>query len=394
MNIWYFCLDPRPTSSDNTSAPSIHIMETVRALRAQGHQVDHFLYGDALRETEKNLRQTAQKASQKNPLFRAVKPLLRDVYELYRDTQDKQFIEPIFRDNTIDMVYERLSQHKSTVSACTEKYEVPLIVESNCPPEERKEYWGAPLFFLTKRLEKTILRRADAVTVVSSPLKRYYESMGINAQKIFVLPNGVNHERFAPENVSRDVRAELGLDGRVVVGFVGNIYPYHGIELFLPLARACLPLADELHFMIIGAGQGRPELRSALNEEHLGHLFTFVDPIPNSEVPTFIAAMDICILPRFMWYGSPMKIFEYGAMGKVIVAPDQENIRDTLTHGETAFLFESGNTQALISAIQELTRDDQLRARLGDAARQHILTHHTWTRNAERILNIYRQIIT
>lgn len=368
-------------------------METIHALRAQGHQVHHFLYGDVVRQTERTLRQTARRISSKNPLFRAVKPLVRDIYELYRDTQDIHFVAPIFGDNPMDLIYERLVQHKSSVSACAQKYEIPLIVESNAPVEERREHWGAPLFFATKRLEKKILQRADAVTVVSTPLKRYYERMGMDTQKIFVLPNGANQERFSPENVSRDVRAELGLDDKVVVGFVGNIFVYHGIELFLPLARACSSDGD-IHLMIVGAGQGRNELRSALDREHLSNRFTFIDPIPNVEVPNYIAAMDICILPRFMWYGSPMKIFEYGAMGKAIVAPDQENIHDVLTHGETAFLFEPGNPTALVQAIQELARDECLRVRLGHAARKHILTNHTWTRNAERILRIYRQIVS
>lgn len=393
LNIWYFCLDPRPTSDDNVGAPSIHIMETVRALRAQGHRVEHFLYGDALRQTEKSMRETARRFSENNRLFRTVKPLLRDIYELYLDKQDIHLIEPIFQNNPIDLAYERLSQHKSAVSVCTQKYEVPLIVESNAPVEERREYWGAPLFRVTKRLEKSILQRADAVTAVSSPLKRYYEQLGIEAAKIHVLPNGVNPERFSPSRLSCDVRTELGLNNNVVVGFVGNIFPYHGIELFLPLARACASSGSAIHSLVIGAGPGRADLQSALENEHLDETFTFIDPIPNSEVPNYLAAMDICILPRFMWYGSPMKVLEYGAMGKAIVAPNQENIRDILAHGETALLFEPHNTDALVQAVQELVKDEQLRVRLGKSARQHILSKHAWNKNAERIVEIYREAI-
>lgn len=393
MNIWYFCLDPRLTSSDNVEAPSIHMMETIRALRAQGQQVRHFLYGDIVRQTERALRQTAQEVGRKHRLFRSVKPLLRDIYELYRDTQDIHFVDPVFRDNPIDLVYERLVQNKSSVSACTQRYEIPLIVESNAPGEERKEYWGAPLMFFARRLEKRVFQRADAFTVVSTSLKKYYERMGVDARKIFVLPNGVNQERFSPQNVSRDVRTELGLDDKVVIGFVGNIFAYHGIELFLPLARDCTS-EDDTHFLIVGGGQGRKELRSALERERLDSRFTFIDAIPNTEVPNYLAAMDICILPRFMWYGSPMKIFEYGAMGKAILAPDQENIRDVLTHGETAFLFEAGNLAALAQAIRELVADEGLRVRLGNAARKYILTNHTWEKNAERILDICRQIVS
>ena len=87
-----------------------------------------------------------------------------------------------------------------------------------------------------------------------------------------------------------------------------------------------------------------------------------------------------------------MKILEYGVMGKAVVAPDLENIREVLSHGETALLFELDNISALAQAIQQLVRDFQLRTQLGDSLRKHILANHTWTRNAERILEIYHQI--
>jgi glycosyltransferase involved in cell wall biosynthesis len=392
MDIWYFYLAPGVTLNDEDSAPAIHIRETIRALRTQGHEVRPCLYEDTINQVESTVRRTSQRFSQENSVFRAVKPLLRDIYELYQNVRDTRSLAAIFRENSIDMVYERLVNNKSAVSACTCQQDIPFIVESNAPVEERKKYWGAPLCFATSRLEKTVLQRADAVIVVSSPLKKHYERMGIDARKIFVLPNGVNEERFSPESVSRNIRAELGLDDKVVVGFVGHIFAYHGIELFLLLARTNLKSRSHFHFLIVGGGQGRDELCSMLNREGLESQFTFIDPVPNVEVPNYLVAMDICLLPRFMWYGSPMKIFEYGVMGKVIVAPDQENIRDVLTHGETALLFKPEDTSALIRAIQELAKDEPLRARLGIAARKHILANHTWTKNAERILEIYRQV--
>jgi glycosyltransferase involved in cell wall biosynthesis len=394
MNIWYFCLDPRPTSYNRQYAPSIHIMETICALRAQGHQVRHFLYGDVIKGSESTIRETSRKLSQKNPLLRKTKPFLRDLYELCQNLRDGSLIEPVFRGNSMDMVYERLFHNKSTVSACARKYGIPLIVESNSPAEERKQYWGAPFHSVTKHLEKKVLQRADAITVVSTPLKRYYAKLGIRSRKIFVLPNGVNERRFSPGNVSRDLRTELELDSEVVIGFVGNIHTYHDIELFLPLACTFSSSKSDVRFLIVGAGPGCDKLYSTLICENLERLFTFIGPVSNSQMPNYIAAMDICLLPGFMWYGSPMKICEYGAMGKAIIAPNLENIRDVLVHGETALLFEPGNMPALAQALQTLMDDPHLRIQLGNAARKHILANHTWARNAERIMAIYHQVVS
>jgi glycosyltransferase involved in cell wall biosynthesis len=207
-----------------------------------------------------------------------------------------------------------------------------------------------------------------------------------------VLPNGVNERHFAPENVTRDVRRELGIQDRLVVGFVGNIHPYHGIELLLPLARSMRAAERDLHFLIVGGGPGLEQLVHALAQEGLGAHFSFTGPVPHAEVSNHISAMDICLMPQSNWFGSPMKLLEYGVMGKAIVAPDLEPIRDILQHGETAYLFTPGNLAELTSAVGELARDAALRVRLATAVQRHILAHHTWTRNAETILGIYRRI--
>jgi glycosyltransferase involved in cell wall biosynthesis len=368
-------------------------METVIALQAQGHQVQSFFSGDLIKSKERVFRQTYQKLNQNNRLLAWTKSVMRDLFELYQNMPEKSLIDSIFRDNDIDLIYERLAQNKSAVSACAQKYGIPLIVESNAPADEKRQYWGAPFFFVTQNLEKNVLERADGVIVVSTPLKRHYQKLGVRSEKIFVLPNGVNEKRFSPENVSRNVRAELKLEGKVVIGFVGNIHKYHGIELLLPLARTLGSSRNDIHYLIVGGESVLNNPQPALVSEDVDRLFTFIDPIPNTEVPDYIAAMDICLLPQFMWYGSPMKILEYGAMGKAIVAPNLENVRDVLVHGETALLFEPENLSALTQAVHELAGDEQLRNRIGTAIRKHILANHTWARNAERITQIYNQIV-
>lgn len=392
MNIWYFCMDSHIDSGAGLYAPSIHILETIEALREQGHDVRSFFAGDHPQTASHAFGRAYGTLTKRHRLFAWSKALLRDLYELHQNMLERHTIEPIFRTQGIDLVYERLAQNKISVSACTRKYGIPLIVESNAPAEERKQYWGSPLHRITQGLEKTVLERADAVIVVSTPLKRHYQRLGIPPERIFVLPNGVNETLFSPEHVSRDVRSELNLEHKVVIGFVGNIHKYHGIELLLPLARMLNAPERNIHFLIMGGDTASEAWRSSLASEDMQGVFTFIDPVRHTEVPQYIAAMDICVLPQFMWYGSPMKILEYGAMGKAIVAPDLENIRDVLTHGKTALLFEPGSLSTLFQALDELVGNERLRSQLGSAARNHVLANHTWARNAERIGLIFSQI--
>ena len=412
MNIWYFCLDPNISIHTHHRAPTIHIQETISSLQALGHEVGHFLYGDQLRPWEQRLRRPAQTQTQpeaKQPSAQArrpkevqgspnswlghLKPLLRDAYQLYQNALlDRSLIEPVFAQNRIDLVYERLSHSKSSVSACAQKRDIPFIVESNSTVVELREFWGSPLWPLVGRVEIETVRRADAVIVVSTPLKRYYEGQGIPSDKIAVMPNGVNESCFTPDRVSRNLRAELGLEDKTVVGFVGNVRAYHGVELLVSLARMLDLARHNIQFLVVGDGMGMEDLLKTLNQDDLAGYFTFTGTVPHDEVPEYIAAMDICLMPRSNRQGSPMKLLEYGAMGKAMVAPNLGPIQDIFCHGDTAYLFEPENVPEMAAAVSALADDVHLRTSMGAAARRHILAHHTWRKNAERITEIYHQI--
>jgi glycosyltransferase involved in cell wall biosynthesis len=323
----------------------------------------------------------------------SLKPLLRDLYQLYRNGMgDRAMVSDVLAGKHVDLIYERLFESSSAVTHCAQRQGIPCIIESNSTTRERKQYWGSPLAPLVHQVELDALQRAGAVTVISTPLKRYYEQHGIRAEKITVLPNGVNEARFSPEKITRNVRAEMGLQDRLVLGFVGNIHPYHGIELLLPLAREIKEVREDIHFMIVGGGPGLGALKQALAQGGLDRRFTFTGPVPHTEVPNHIAAMDICLLPQSDWLNCPMKLLEYGVMGKAIVAPDLEAIRDIFRHGENAYLVEPGNAAALASAIVEVVNNAALRMKLAANVQRHILTNHTWRSNAEKITAIYHQI--
>ena len=110
------------------------------------------------------------------------------------------------------------------------------------------------------------------------------------------------------------------------------------------------------------------------------------------QVPALIAGFDIALQPRVVEYASPLKIFEYMAAGRAIVAPDQENIREILRDGETALLFDPARPEAMWQAIRRLAGDAALRHRLGSAARAEIVRRdYTWAGNARRVVGWARQ---
>ena len=110
-------------------------------------------------------------------------------------------------------------------------------------------------------------------------------------------------------------------------------------------------------------------------------------------ISSYIAAMDICVLPDSNNYGSPMVLFEFMAMGKAIVAADLPPIRDVVQNGETGLLVERGNSAAIEQAIRLLADNPQLRERLGRQARQAVMEDHNWETNARRVVELAEELV-
>src|SRR5690606_27613788 len=119
-------------------------------------------------------------------------------------------------------------------------------------------------------------------------------------------------------------------------GFSGILRPWHGLELLLE-AFARLAAGDpRLHLLIVGDGPIRGELDAAIAARQLQDRVTITGRVPHAEVRDYVALMDVAVSPRATFYASPMKVLEYMAMGKAIVAPAMDNLRDILTDGDTA----------------------------------------------------------
>jgi glycosyltransferase involved in cell wall biosynthesis len=104
-------------------------------------------------------------------------------------------------------------------------------------------------------------------------------------------------------------------------------------------------------------------------------------------VVAHVAAMDVAVSPHATFYASPMKILEYMAMGKPLVAPAMDNIRDIVDDGETGMLFEPGNTTALAATLCRVSGDQTLREQLGRLARGRVVERFNWRLSALRVVD-------
>lgn len=298
-----------------------------------------------------------------------------------------------------DFIYQRYARFSWAGVVAARRVQRPLFLEYNGSEVWVGRHWDhVGSLDLLERYEKLNLRAAARIFVVSEVERKNLEARGVPAAKIVVNPNGVDTELFRPGVGGGEVRKELGIgDAEVVAGFVGTFGPWHGV-IQLAQAIKLVPANVPVRFVLIGSGSLYGEVERLLQAEVASGRVIFTGAVVHDRVPALLDACDILVSPHIPladgsdFFGSPTKVFEYMAMGKGIVASRLGQIGEVLADDETALLVEPGNVPELARAIVRLVGSPDLRARLGANARQIAIQEHTWTRNAERVLQAFNEL--
>ena len=322
--------------------------------------------------------------------------LTRSAFDLHNNLIFTDGVLDRIRQDPPDLIYQRYSRFTFAGVEAALRSERPLFLEYNGSEVWVGRHWDdAGMFSLLERFERLNLNAAARIFVVSEVERRNLLKVGINNNKVVVNPNGVDVDVFRPGVGGMAERQRLGIDpGATLVGFTGTFGPWHGV---LELAKAItrIPKQQSLHFLLIGSGQLLEKTKEVIREAGLLEQVTFTGSVDHTRMPALLDACDILVSPHVPlaanteFFGSPTKIFEYMAMGKGIVASRLGQIGEVLRNEETALLVEPGNVDELSEALVRLAESDSLRKHLGQAARRDAIEHHTWKRNAQRVLDAY-----
>jgi glycosyltransferase involved in cell wall biosynthesis len=321
--------------------------------------------------------------------------------ELRRILYDQDFAAQLkrrFENHAPDFIYERASLYSTAGVLLARELERPLIMELNSPLSvEQATYRATGFGDLAARAERWTLARADAVLAVSTPLRDYAISLGAEPDRVHVIPNGVDPELFKPGEPELEVRRRWGLDDDPVLGFVGGLRPWHGVEALPALLDRLVSRYPGLRLVIVGDGPLRGELEHELRERGLARSAVLTGSLPHEEVAALIHQFDVALAPYSRpdhdFYFSPLKLFEYMACGVPVVAAALGQIEEVVRDGETGLLYPPGQQDALLAACERLLSDPDLRQRLGRMAAKEIHNHYTWDRNSERVIELARHLV-
>jgi glycosyltransferase involved in cell wall biosynthesis len=356
-----------------------HVRQFADAARGLGHTVDVHAMNFAASPGGGGAEHSPLRARMK----RRARRWLHDPKELIWNARYIARELRVLRAERPDVLLVR--DHLPTVSCVpvARRLDLPLVLELNAPAAEVRLHPDGyvHLPWLPERLEAWKLRAADAVTVVSSSLKQYLTARyGIAADKIVVVPNGADVDAFRPD-VAPDAAV---VTGGPVVGFVGSFQSWHGTGLFAALMQRVAAARPAARFVLVGDGPDAGLLRNAAAS--LGDRALFTGMVPHRRVPALVAALDVGVLPAADFYRCPLKVVEWMAAGRAVVAADHPPLRDLLTDGAEGVLFPPGDREALTAAVIGLIDDAGRRRAIGAAAAARVRAGLTWTHNAGRVI--------
>ena len=399
MRIGYVCCD-RGVPIFGSKGASVHVRELCRALEEAGHEVlivspriggrrpDRFapaVVELALEpEDEAACRFLAEDHAGGPAVAREIRSLVYSASLRFR-------LESLLRDFGADAVYERYALLSTAGASAARALRVPHVLEVNAPlTQEQAAHRGLAFAQTAGELERAVLRGAEHVVAVSGGVAAWLAAQGVDAARISLLPNGVDPSRFEVGAGERAAtRARLGLGEAPVIGFLGTLKPWHDVAALIHATALLVRAGLRLRLVVIGDGPERPRLEALARAERLEALTTFVGAVEHDEVPRYLSALDVAAVtyddtPGF--YFSPLKLFEYLAAARPVVAASAGDIGHCIRHGETGLLYAPGNIRALADALLALIVDPDRAARLAQAGREHVRTHHTWAGNAKAVV--------
>jgi PEP-CTERM/exosortase A-associated glycosyltransferase len=258
---------------------------------------------------------------------------------------------------------------------------------------------GGIRYRLTRELESYALRRVDAITTICEGLRRDILARGVPSERITIIPNAVNIEDFSVnESADLQLTKDLGLDGKLLLGFIGSFYAYEGLSVLLRALPKMLSSNPDIRILLVGGGYQAKELKILARQLGVEHKVIFTGRVPHDQVQRYYNLIDVLVYPRLRMrlteLVTPLKPLEAMAQGRLVVASDVGGHLELIRDGETGILFEAGDPDALASKVLELLSRPDSWPGLRTAARSFVETQRNWPVSVAHYKDVYGSLLS
>jgi glycosyltransferase involved in cell wall biosynthesis len=301
-----------------------------------------------------------------------------------------------------DVIHERYNLLAMGGAWASRRLGIPYVLEVNADLLEERQAQGKRERGLRRRFAEWTTRfcydRASRIICVSAQLKDHLVyKWQVDAEKIVVLPNAADTEAFGRRYDVEAIRRRLGVGQEPVVMFVGGFYLWHDLGLLVESFTQVVNRIPEAKLVLVGDGRTRPMIEELIAENKLQNAVVMTGPVEHRQIPEMLAIASVAVAPNISFFdghgGSPLKIYEYMAAGKAIVATRTGQVAEVIQDRNNGLLVEAGDKKGLAEAMITLLCDPILRDQLGRQARQQAVEHHSWSQYAGQLERIYSAIL-
>jgi glycosyltransferase involved in cell wall biosynthesis len=301
----------------------------------------------------------------------------------------------------IDLIHERFNLLALGGAWASKRLGVPFILEVNADLLEQRKFKGIPEKGLRRLYAQWATRAcfnaADRIVCISAGLRDHLkQKWNLEPGKLAVLPCAADVEVFGNGHNAEHVRRGLGLTTEPVIMWVGGFFPWHDLDLLVESFSEAVQRHPSARLVLVGDGQTRPAVERKVRDRGLERAVILTGPVAHSRVPELLAAADLAVAPAAPvpasrgGTGTPLKLFEYMAAGKAVVATALNQAAEVIRDGQTGLLVEAGDAHGFAEAMLGLLSDPAARARLGQNARRHAVEQFSWEQYTRRLEEIYR----
>lgn len=390
MRILYY--SPHPLLSIGSPAGyATHMKEMIRAFERLGHHVEPLIMGggSTISKQGKTVQPGSFKKIAKKMIPAALWETIKDRQLIRFDQYAAQQLKQAIVTYKPNLIYERCNYLQVSGVVTANQLGIQHILEVNSPYVEERVVLGGKSYYLqlAAQKEKEQLQKTDRIVVVSSSLRDYFmEVHRLPASRFLVTPNAINAAEIRLSANPSVCRADVGWSSSdYVFGFVGSIFRWHGVDLLIDAFTALSKNWPSAKLLIVGDGEIMPELKAKARQSGQEANIRFTGSVPHQRVFDYIQVMDVAIMAKTNWYGSPIKIFEYGYLGKPVIAPNAGPVKDVMKHKETGWLVDP-EVNAIREAMEWMLNNKETAITIGNRFREQILATHQWEHNARTVL--------
>lgn len=298
---------------------------------------------------------------------------------------------------TPDIIYMR-TMHSPLSVLLAKVLRAPLVIEVNGDSyaHYRAQRASGIRLGMIKLIDWANFRYCDRIIPISMGLQEMlWQRYRVPPRKTVLIESATDPELFRPMD-STACRQRLGLDpaGRYV-GFVGSFFRHQGIDVLIDAAPRIVRRFPEVRFLLVGDGVMRRTWAERISRRGLSASFVFTGQVPYPEVPLYIGATELCVAPFLADRGdaSPLKLFDYLACGRPVVASAIPPLYDLLSRAQGIAPVSPEKPEGLAKEIVRLLEDQEAARHLGEIGRQWVLEAHTWQAAAKRLLRVCEEVL-